>query len=190
MSADSGSLRAPPNNVAIPAESGMKVQYDICSSALGKLLVAKSEKGLCAVQMRGSEVELERSLRERFADAVIRRDEKALAPLRDVVLAAIAGQPSPPALDLDLQGTAFQRSVWEELLRIPFGATRSYADVARALGNPRATRAVAQACGANPLPVLVPCHRVIRNDGSIGGYTGGVHIKRALLEAEGVELTA
>jgi O-6-methylguanine DNA methyltransferase len=90
---------------------------------------------------------------------------------------------------LDLHGTDFQQSVWKELLRIPAGSTRSYGDVARAIGKPTATRAVAQACGANPVPVIVPCHRVIQSDGGIGGFTGGLHIKRALLGAEGVEFS-
>lgn len=166
----------------------MTIKYSIGTSPIGKLLVAESEKGLCAVQVRPSEAELERSLHERFADAVVVRDDKALAPLRKMVLAAIAGRPAPKSLDLDMNGTDFQRAVWKELRRIPAGMTRSYADIARAIGNPKATRAVAQACGANPIPFLVPCHRVISSDGSIGGYTGGLHIKRALLDAEGVEL--
>ncbi len=166
----------------------MKIQFSIGSSPIGKLLVAQSEKGLCAVQVRDSEAALEHSLRERFADALVVRDERALAPLRKMVLAAIAGRPAPRSLKLDIQGTEFQRSVWKELQRIPAGVTRSYADIAKAIGNPKATRAVANACGANHLPILVPCHRVIAKDGAIGGYTGGVHIKRALLDAEGVEL--
>ncbi len=167
----------------------MTIKYGIGPSPMGKLLVAKSEKGLCVVQVRGTAAELERSLRERYADAAVVRDDKALAPLRNLVLASIAGKPSPRKPDLDIQGTEFQRSVWKELRRIPLGATRSYADIAKAIGRPKATRAVANACGANPLPVLVPCHRVIAKDGSIGGYTGGLRIKRALLDAEGVELS-
>lgn len=168
----------------------MTIKFSVGPSPLGKLLIAQSEKGLCAVQVRESEAELERSLRERFAGATIVHDEKALASLRETVLAAIAGKPAPRPLALDLRGTTFQRSVWTQLLRIPSGATRSYADISRAIGKPKATRAVAQACGANHIPILVPCHRVIAKDGSIGGYTGGVRIKRALLSAEGVELPA
>jgi AraC family transcriptional regulator of adaptative response/methylated-DNA-[protein]-cysteine methyltransferase len=167
----------------------MKIEFSIGPSPVGKLLVAQSEKGLCAVQVRASEAALEQSLRERFADAVVVRDERALAPLRKTVLAAISGRPAPRSLKLDIQGTDFQRAVWKELQRIPAGMTRSYADVARAIGKPKATRAVANACGANHIPILVPCHRVIAKDGAIGGYTGGVHIKRALLDAEGVELS-
>jgi AraC family transcriptional regulator of adaptative response/methylated-DNA-[protein]-cysteine methyltransferase len=168
----------------------MKIAYSIGASPIGKLLVAQSEKGLCAVRVRPSEAELEESLHNRFADAVIVRDEKAVAPLRKMVLAAISGKPAPRSLELDLPGTEFQQAVWAELRRIPAGTTRSYADIAKAIGNPRATRAVANACGANPLPVVVPCHRVIASDGGIGGYSGGgVRVKKALLDAEGVELT-
>lgn len=166
----------------------MKIKYSIGPSTIGNLLVAESEKGLCAIQVRDSEAALERSLRERFADAVVVRDEKSLAPLRKIVLASIAGKSPPRGVGLDVRGTEFQRAVWAELRRIPSGATRSYADIAKAIGKPKATRAVANACGANRLPVVVPCHRVIAKDGSIGGYTGGLHIKRALLRAEGVEL--
>jgi O-6-methylguanine DNA methyltransferase len=166
----------------------LRINYSIGPSPIGKLLVAQSDKGLCAVQVRGTEAEMEDSLRERFADAVLVRDEKELAPLRKLVLGAIAGKPAPRNLDLDIRGTEFQRSVWRELRRIPMGATRSYADIAKAIGKPKATRAVANACGANNLPVVIPCHRVIAKDGSIGGYTGGLKIKRALLDAEGVEL--
>lgn len=168
----------------------MTIKFSIGPSPIGKLLVAQSEKGLCAVQVRESERALERSLRERFADAVVTRDEKALIPLRRLVLNAIAGKPAPNELSLDVRGTEFQRSVWRELRRIPAGATRSYADIAKAIGKPKATRAVANACGANNLPVVIPCHRVIAKDGSIGGYTGGLDIKRALLGAEGVEIGA
>ncbi len=168
----------------------MKIKFSIGSSPIGKLLVAQSEKGLCAVQVRDSERALERSLRERFSDAAVVRDEKGVAPLRRLVLSAIAGKPASSSLSLDVRGTEFQRAVWRELRRIPSGATRSYADIAKAIGRPKATRAVANACGANNLPVVIPCHRVIAKDGTIGGYTGGLRIKRALLEAEGVELRA
>jgi AraC family transcriptional regulator, regulatory protein of adaptative response / methylated-DNA-[protein]-cysteine methyltransferase len=166
----------------------MKIKYSIGPSRIGRLLVAESEKGLCAVRVRGTDAALEQSLREQFADAVIVRDERAVAPLRKMVLASIAGKSAPRNVELDIEGTEFQRAVWRELRRIPAGATRSYADVALAIGKPKATRAVANACGANPIPVLIPCHRVIGSDGGIGGYTGGVEIKRALLAAEGIDL--
>ena len=167
----------------------MRIQFSIGPSPIGQVLVAQSEKGLCAVQVRNSERELTKSLQARFADAMIVRDEKAVAPLRRLVLDAIAGKAAATPR-LDVRGTDFQRAVWRELRRIPAGATRSYADIANAIGKPKATRAVANACGANNLPVIIPCHRVIAKDGSIGGYTGGVGIKRALLSAEGVEVRA
>lgn len=168
----------------------MTIKFSIGPSPIGKLLVAQSEKGLCTVQVRDSERALERSLRERFADSAVVRDENSLAPLRRLVLNAIAGKPASRKLGLDVRGTEFQRAVWRELRRIPTGTTRSYADIAIAIGKPKATRAVANACGANNLPIVIPCHRVIAKDGSIGGYTGGLHIKRALLGAEGVEIGA
>jgi AraC family transcriptional regulator, regulatory protein of adaptative response / methylated-DNA-[protein]-cysteine methyltransferase len=167
----------------------MEIKFTVGSSPLGKLLVATSEKGLCRVSLRASAAELVRALCARYPGARITRDDRALAPLRSVILRQIAGRPAGHRVPLDLRGTDFQQSVWKELLRIPSGSTRSYGDVARAIGKPKATRAVAQACGANPVPVIVPCHRVIQSDGRIGGYTGGLQIKRALLGAEGVELS-
>ena len=167
----------------------MEIKFTIGSSPLGKLLVATSEKGLCRVSLRASAAELQRALHASFPGARITRDDRGLAPLRSVILRQIAGRPAGHRVPLDLHGTDFQQSVWKELLRIPAGSTRSYGDVARAIGKPTATRAVAQACGANPVPVIVPCHRVIQSDGGIGGFTGGLHIKRALLGAEGVEFS-
>jgi AraC family transcriptional regulator of adaptative response/methylated-DNA-[protein]-cysteine methyltransferase len=167
----------------------MKIKYTITPSPIGKILIAQSEKGLCAIQIRSSEAELVRTLRSRFSAAAIVRDDQALAPLRSAVLKMVAGRQPRGKVAVDLSGTPFQRSVWNELRRIPAGQTRSYGEVARAIGKPKAFRAVAQACGANPLPVLIPCHRVIAADGGIGGYTGGLHIKKALLGAEGVELS-
>jgi AraC family transcriptional regulator, regulatory protein of adaptative response / methylated-DNA-[protein]-cysteine methyltransferase len=121
----------------------------------------------------------------RFPRAEIERDDIALSGAIDAVAARIAGRPTGGSLALDLQGTEFQREVWNELLAIPAGETKSYLDIAQAINRPKATRAVAQACGANPVAVVVPCHRVIMSDGSIGGYSGLPGVKRALLEAEG-----
>ncbi len=166
----------------------MKITYSIGSSPIGKLLVARSEKGLCRVQIRESSAALQRSLRAQFPDAEIVRDDRGVAPLKDAILRLIAGKRGAPKVALDLTGTPFQKSVWTALRRIPSGSTRSYGDIARAIGKPKAFRAVAQACGANPIPVVIPCHRVISSDGGIGGYTGGLAIKRVLLNAEGVEL--
>ena len=165
----------------------MEIKFTIGESSLGKVMVAATDKGVCSVSLRESESALEESLRAQFAKADIQRDDKALKPALETVLARIAGRNLDRPLPLDLQGTDFQREVWNELLAIPPGSTRSYLDVAQAIKRPKATRAVAQACGANPVAVVVPCHRVVMSDGSIGGYSGLPGVKKALLAAEGVE---
>jgi AraC family transcriptional regulator of adaptative response/methylated-DNA-[protein]-cysteine methyltransferase len=139
------------------------------------------------VSLRESDEGADDSLRARFPKAKIDKDDAALKPALDLVLARIAGRKLDDALPLDLQGTDFQREVWNQLLAIPAGKTRTYLDVAQAIHRPKATRAVAQACGANPVAVVVPCHRVVMSDGSIGGYSGLPGVKKALLEAEGVK---
>lgn len=166
----------------------MEIRFTIGDSPLGRVLIATSDKGLCAVSLRESDSGAEESLRARFPGAELRRDDAALAPLLDAVLKRVAGQVPDDSrpLPLDLQGTDFQREVWNQLLSIPPGKTRSYLDVAQAIKRPKATRAVAQACGANPIAVVVPCHRVVMSDGSLGGYSGMPGVKKALLAAEGV----
>ena len=165
----------------------MEIKFTTGDSPLGNVLVAATDKGVCTVSLRESEEGAENTLRARFPRAEIRRDDAALKPALDSVLARIAGRRLDDALPLDLQGTDFQRDVWNQLLAIPPGSTRSYLDVAQAIKRPKATRAVAQACGANPVAVVVPCHRVVMSDGSIGGYSGLPGVKKALLAAEGVE---
>lgn len=164
----------------------MEIRFTIGDSALGKVLVAATDKGICSVSLRESESALEESLHAQFPKAQVRRDDQSLRPELDTVLARIAGRSFDRPIPLDLQGTDFQREVWKELLAIPPGSTRSYLDVAQAINRPKATRAVAQACGANPVAVVVPCHRVVMSDGSIGGYSGLPGVKKALLAAEGV----
>jgi len=169
----------------------VEIKFTIGKSPLGHALVAATEKGVCTVSLNESEAGAEESLRSRFPKAKINRDDAALKSALDSVLARIAGRNLDSALSLDLQGTDFQREVWNQLLSIPPGSTRSYLDVAQAIKRPKATRAVAQACGANPVAVVVPCHRVVMSDGSIGGYSGLPGVKKALLTAEGVtELAA
>jgi AraC family transcriptional regulator of adaptative response/methylated-DNA-[protein]-cysteine methyltransferase len=168
-------------------EGTLEIKFTIGGSPLGKVLVAATDKGVCTVSVRESDAGAEESLRARFPRAEIRRDDAALKPALDTVQARIAGRNLDSAMPLDLQGTDFQREVWNELLAIPPGSTRSYLDVAQAIKRPKATRAVAQACGANPVAVFVPCHRVVMSDGSIGGYSGLPGVKKALLAAEGVE---
>jgi AraC family transcriptional regulator of adaptative response/methylated-DNA-[protein]-cysteine methyltransferase len=164
----------------------MNIRFTTGESPLGSVLVASTDRGVCAVSLQESDEGAEESLRARFPKAKIDRDDEALSPALDSVLARIAGRKPDSALALDLQGTEFQREVWNQLLSIPPGSTRSYLDVAQAINRPKATRAVAQACGANPVAVVVPCHRVVMSDGSLGGYSGMPGVKKALLAAEGV----
>jgi AraC family transcriptional regulator of adaptative response/methylated-DNA-[protein]-cysteine methyltransferase len=172
----------------INRRSRMEIRFTTGSSALGSVLVAASEKGVCAVSLRESDEGTEEHLRARFPKAEITRDDVGLRPALDTVQERIAGRGLDRPLPLDLQGTDFQREVWDQLLAIPAGSTRTYLDVAQAINRPKATRAVAQACGANPVAVVVPCHRVVMSDGSIGGYSGLPGVKKALLAAEGAEL--
>jgi AraC family transcriptional regulator of adaptative response/methylated-DNA-[protein]-cysteine methyltransferase len=165
----------------------MTIRFTTGDSALGSVLVAATDKGVCTVTIRESAEGAKDSLRAHFPKAEIERDDAKLKAALETVLARIAGRKLDASLPLDLQGTEFQREVWNQLLAIPAGKTRTYLDVAQAINRPKATRAVAQACGANPVAVVVPCHRVVMSDGSIGGYSGLPGVKRALLSAEGVE---
>jgi AraC family transcriptional regulator of adaptative response/methylated-DNA-[protein]-cysteine methyltransferase len=128
--------------------------------------------------------ELTGDLRAEFPQAEIARDETSLRAQVDALLAHLAGQEPHPDLPLDVQGTAFQKRVWEELRRIPYGLTASYSEIARRIGQPSATRAVARACATNPAALVTPCHRVVRESGELGGYRWGVERKRQLLEKE------
>lgn len=163
----------------------MKIQFTTGTSPLGSVLVAATARGICVVSLRESDDGAEELLRARFPKAELRRDDEALKKILDNVRERIAGRMLDVEIPLDLQGTAFQREVWSALLSIPPGSTRSYVDVAQAIKRPKATRAVAQACGANPVAVLVPCHRVVMSDGSLGGYSGLPGVKQTLLTAEG-----
>jgi len=172
-------------NAANSEDPRLEIQFTTGESPLGSVLVATTAKGVCAVSLRESEAGAEEYLRARFPKAEIRRDDAPLKRALDTVRERIAGRNFHDVLPLDLQGTDFQREVWNQLLAIPAGSTRSYLDVAQAINRPKATRAVAQACGANPVAVVVPCHRVVMSDGSIGGYSGLPGVKKALLTAEG-----
>lgn len=164
----------------------MEVKYTTSECPLGRLLVASTGKGLCMISTGSSDSELEGQLKSRFPSAEASRDDRGLAALRRSVESRIRGKSLDENLPLDLRGTEFQMSVWSEMLKIPAGSTRSYAEVARRIGRPRAFRAVAQACGANPVPIVVPCHRVVASGGKLGGYTGGIEKKLVLLAGEGV----
>jgi len=163
---------------------GMSIAYAISDSPLGRLLVAATARGICRVGLADSDRELEQVLREEFPRAAVARDEAGLRVWVKAVLDGLRGAVPSVELPLDVQATAFQWRVWQELRRIPRGATRSYAEVARAVGRPGAARAVGQACNRNPVALVVPCHRVVASDGTMGGYRWGVERKKKLLESE------
>ena len=163
---------------------GETIRYAIADSPLGPLLVAATAKGICRLTFD----EDESALRRRFPNADIRADDGTIADWVEGALIAIERPQAAPDLPIDVRGTAFQEAVWRELRKIPLGETRSYSDIAVAIGEPTATRAVGTANGSNPVAVLVPCHRVIRSDGTLGGYAGGLERKKKLLAAEGATL--
>jgi AraC family transcriptional regulator of adaptative response/methylated-DNA-[protein]-cysteine methyltransferase len=164
--------------------AGTTVRYTTAATPLGRLLVGATDRGVCAVSLGESEAPQIASLRREFPAAEISRDDAALAPAARTILAHLEGRRPRMDLPLDIRATAFQGRVWDALRAIPYGATRSYAEVARAIGRPAAVRAVARACAANPVPLIIPCHRVIRADGDLGGYRLGAERKRALLARE------
>jgi AraC family transcriptional regulator of adaptative response/methylated-DNA-[protein]-cysteine methyltransferase len=163
---------------------GLTVRFSCFSSPLGFVLLAASERGLCTVKLGDAAAPLLKILREEFSEAQLIEDEQHLKDTRRNILAFIAGDAGLAGIPLDIRGTVFQRRVWEALRRIPRGETRSYADIARAVGAPRAVRAVGSACGANPVALVIPCHRVLRTDGSLGGYAWGLPRKKKLLALE------
>lgn len=164
--------------------AGMQIGYTTANSPLGKVLVGTTERGISAVYLGDSEGKLLSELRQEYPKAEIHaaKDEQQRW-VREVVQRTEGKQPSME-LPLDLQATAFQRRVWQELQRIPSGETRTYTQVARAVGDPKAVRAVARACATNPVSIIVPCHRVVRGDGNLAGYRWGLSRKRQLLERE------
>jgi AraC family transcriptional regulator of adaptative response/methylated-DNA-[protein]-cysteine methyltransferase len=163
---------------------GMRIGYDAFDSALGTVLVAASPRGVCALKLGERPEPLLELLREEFAQARLEPDPEGLAETRSRILAFLEGDASLASVPLDLRGTVFQRRVWEALRRIPRGETRSYTQIAREIGAPEAVRAVGGACGANPVALVVPCHRVLRADGSLGGYAWGLERKQRLLALE------
>ena len=164
--------------------AGMEIHYTIADSPLGRLLVASTSRGVSALYFGEFDARLEAALAKEYPRAEIRRDRNGLEASVGKILAHLRGR--EPHLDLptDVQATAFKRRVWEELRRIPYGATRTYSQVARAIGQPAAIRAVARACATNPVSVVVPCHRVVREDGNLAGYRWGLDRKRTLIANE------
>ena len=164
---------------------GERIGWAAEHSRFGWMVVGATERGLCWLALAGSSGEAEASLREEFPEATLHRDP-ALSVLVDAAIEQVAGSgvETSPALALDLRGTAFQLRVWQALRAIPRGETRSYSQLARDMGEPKATRAVARACALNRVALVVPCHRVVGVSGSLTGYRGGVERKKALLDAE------
>jgi AraC family transcriptional regulator of adaptative response/methylated-DNA-[protein]-cysteine methyltransferase len=162
----------------------MKINYTVVSCALGYLLVAATSKGVCSVRLGDSASQLETDLRQEFEAAEILRTDGPLFGAVKQILDHLSAKEPRLELPLDIRATAFQRQVWEALRSIPYGETRSYGDVARQIGQPTAVRAVARACATNPVALLIPCHRVIREDKSLGGYRWGIERKRRLLQEE------
>jgi AraC family transcriptional regulator of adaptative response/methylated-DNA-[protein]-cysteine methyltransferase len=163
---------------------GMQIGYTLVDCPLGRMLVAATERGVCAVSLGDADALLEAALLSEYPSAEIHRDDSGFAPWVAALREHLNGLKPRLDLPLDIQATAFQRRVWKELQRIPYGETRTYSQVARAIGQPRAVRAVARACATNPVCVVVPCHRVIREDGALAGYRWGLQRKGQLLETE------
>jgi len=164
--------------------SDMQIEYTITDSDLGRLLVARTSKGVCAVNFGDNDADLETGLRKEYANAEIERNGANLKDFVDAILHNLDG--SNPSLDLplDLRATAFQMRVWEELRKIPYGETLSYQKVADKIGKPKSVRAVAAACAANRVALVIPCHRVVRSNGDVSGYKWGVERKRVILKRE------
>lgn len=160
------------------------IHYDIGQCSLGKILVARSQRGVCCVMLGDSEKELTRELRRRFPKAEVIEEKIAMQEEMSAVVMMAERPESSINLNLDVQGTDFQKGVWKQLRNIRSGSTSTYLEIAKKLGKPRAVRAVAQACAANHIAIAIPCHRVIRSDGTLSGYRWGVERKAALLERE------
>lgn len=171
--------------------AGAEIGFAIASCALGRVLVGATEKGVCRVALGESDAGLRATLGSEYPAAIIREDAKRLGVWVSAIVRHLDGKQASLDLPLDVCATAFQWKVWEALRAIPYGETRSYAEVAASIGVPRGARAVARACATNPVALIVPCHRVVRTDGTIGQYSlGGPENKRTILAAEGLDPAA
>ncbi|MDG2287002.1 MAG: bifunctional DNA-binding transcriptional regulator/O6-methylguanine-DNA methyltransferase Ada [Alphaproteobacteria bacterium] len=164
--------------------AGAVIAHTLRHSTLGLVLVGTTAKGVCFVALGDDEMTLMAGLEQDFPRARLHRDDEGLGEMLDRVVAHLEGREPRVRLPLDVQATAFQRQVWQALSDIPYGETRSYAELAAAIGNPGASRAVGRACGSNPVALLVPCHRAIGADGRLTGYRWGLERKQALLAQE------
>lgn len=163
---------------------GMNINYVITDCELGKLLVARTKRGICSVTFGEDADTMREALNKEYPNAEISADDKDLKNAVDAILKYLAGKNKRLVLPLDLQATAFQLQVWDFLRKIPYGETRSYSEVAEAIGDKKKVRAVAQACAKNRVAMVIPCHRVVASDGKLSGYRWGVERKKRLLENE------
>jgi AraC family transcriptional regulator of adaptative response/methylated-DNA-[protein]-cysteine methyltransferase len=168
---------------------GVKIRYAVVNSPLGRMLVASTEKGVCMIEFGDDAADLERELKREYPFATFEEDELPLRAWAIELNQHLAGQKPKLTLPLDVQATAFKAKVWDVLKKIPYGETRTYAEVAAEAGNPAAVRAAAHACATNPVAVAIPCHRVLRTGGGLGGYRWGLSRKVQLLEQERVAIT-
>jgi AraC family transcriptional regulator of adaptative response/methylated-DNA-[protein]-cysteine methyltransferase len=163
---------------------GERITFTSVETSLGWVVAARTSRGVCAIRIGADEVELVKGLSEEFPHALLERDDVGMSDVTGILAAAMRGERDATDLPLDLAGTAFQLRVWAALRAIPLGETRTYSEVAQEIGAPSAVRAVASACAANEAALAVPCHRVVRKDGSMGGYRWGIDVKESLLVAE------
>ncbi len=161
-----------------------RIRFATACCPMGRLVLAATDRGICAVSLGDDDAELEAFLASEFPLAELTRDGAGLQVWLQEIVRHLEGSQPHLDLPLDIRATAFQRKVWEELQRIPYGETRSYRDVAKALGNVKAVRAVARACATNPASIVIPCHRVVGSDGKLTGYRWGLQRKQELLERE------
>lgn len=169
--------------------SARDIRYTLIACPLGRLLVAATERGVCAVMLGDADAELEHRLAEEFPRAMLIRDAAGLAVWTEEIVAHLQGRRRQLDLPLDVRATAFQRRVWQAIRSIPWGETRTYRQLAASIGRPDAVRAVARACAQNPVALVVPCHRVVRSDGRLGGYRWGLERKAELLRREAADFT-
>ena len=163
---------------------GLHIRFATVETALGRLLVGATDRGVCAVTLGDSDRALEAGLRREYPEALLEKAPAAVAEWTALIAGSLAEKVDLSSIPLDLRATTFQRRVWEALRAIPRGETRSYGELAVAIGAPTAARAVASACAHNPAALVVPCHRIVRGDGSLGGYRWGASRKRAILRNE------
>ena len=166
------------------ARKSVAIKYANGQCSLGAIVVAASEAGVCAILLGDDSVAIVQDLRKRFPEARLVEARQSLDPLMAKVIKFVDSPKASLDVQLDAHGTQFQQRVWFALQKIPAGATVTYTDIATEIGAPRSVRAVAQACGANPIAVAIPCHRVVRSDGGLSGYRWGIERKRTLLARE------